>query len=53
MNYNIILNLFNYQPKFKEIKFIVRIFSRDFPKFAKPLSVNFVFLQKHKMSASA
>ena len=38
------INFFNYKPKFKDIEFNAVRFLRDFPKFAKPLSVNFLFL---------
>ena len=36
--------LFNYQLKSKEIEFNAERFSRDFPKFVKPLLVKFLFL---------
>ena len=38
------MNFFNYSKKFKEIEFNARSFSRDFPKFVKPLLVKFVLL---------
>ena len=43
-NFNIILIFFNYSKKFKEIEFNDGRFSRDFPKFVKPLSVKFPLL---------
>ena len=39
-----IVIFFNYSLKFKEIEFNAGIFSRDAPKFVKPLSVKFSFL---------
>ena len=42
--------IFNYLAKFKQIEFNYRRFSRDFPKFVKPLSVKFLLLLKHKRS---
>ena len=47
-----ILIFFNYSKKFKEIEFNAIRFSRDFPKFFKALSVKFLLLFKHKISAS-
>ena len=38
------MNFFNYQAKLKEIEFNAGRFSRDFPKFVKPLSVKFLLL---------
>ena len=38
------MNFFNYQEKIKEIECNAGRFSRDFPKFAKPLSVKFLLL---------
>ena len=39
-----ILIIFHYQSKSKEIEFNTVRFSRDFPKFVKPLSVKIVLL---------
>ena len=44
--------IFNYLKKVKEIEFNSWRISRDFPKFAKPLSVKFWFLYKYKILAS-
>ena len=38
------MNFFNYAPKSKEIEFNAVRFSRDLPKFVKPVSVKFSLL---------